>query len=151
MSDTPAAGRESVAVVLFDGVCNLCNGTIDFLLRRDRRDRLRFASLQSPAGRRLTDAHGITTDPPESMVLIDEGGAHVRSDAALRIARRLGGFWGLVGATGRILPRSLRDAAYNWVARNRYRWFGTRDSCRLPTPEEADRFLEAGERPGAAS
>lgn len=134
------------ALVLFDGVCNLCNGAVRWLLARDRRERLSFASLQSQAARRVLDAAGVTGALPDSIVLVENGRVFTRSDAVLRIARRLGLPWSLA-AVARILPRPLRDALYAWIARHRYAWFGRRESCLVPSPALRRRFLDADEPP----
>lgn len=131
---------EGETIVLFDGVCNLCNGAVQFLLRRDRERRLRFASLQSRAGQALLRQHGMATDTLETIVVLENGRARVQSDAALLLARRLPWPWPLL-AVCLVCPRPLRDALYAFVARHRYRWFGRHESCLLPTPETADRFL----------
>jgi predicted DCC family thiol-disulfide oxidoreductase YuxK len=128
--------------VLFDGPCNLCNSSVLFIIDRDPNARFRFASLQSPAGRAAMTKSGLDDGSPESVVLIDGRGAWRESDAALRIAAGLAGPWRLLGAL-RVVPRPLRDAAYRFVARRRYRWFG-RDECRLPTPELAARMVPQG-------
>jgi predicted DCC family thiol-disulfide oxidoreductase YuxK len=135
-----------VSIVLFDGVCNLCNGFVAFVLPRDRSGRFSFAPLQSETGRRLLSERGIapaTEDGavPGSIVLIEDGHAYVKSDAALRIARRLSGAWPLLFAFA-LVPRFVRDRVYDWVARNRYRWFGKREQCLLPRPEYAKRLLD---------
>ncbi len=127
-------------VVLFDGVCNLCNGAVTWLIERDTRALLRFGALQSDAAQQLLAQHGALDGLPDSIVLIDTDGVHIRSDAALRIASLLGLPWSLITVT-RVLPRAFRDAVYSWIARNRYRWFGTRDTCMLPSPGIAARFL----------
>lgn len=127
-------------VVLFDGVCNLCNGAVRFILRWDRAGVFHFASLQSAAARELVG--DVTLD---SVVLVDEDGIHTRSEAAIRIARRLGWPWSMA-VVAFVLPRAWRDAVYAWVARNRYRWFGRRESCLLPAAEVAGRFLDSGEK-----
>ena len=129
-------------VVLFDGVCNLCNGTVQFLIDHDKGERLRFAALQSEAGARVLQAHGRTapTGDPDSVVLVEAGRVYDHSDAALRIARHLGFPWSLA-AIGWVFPRFLRDAVYRFIARNRYRWFGREESCRVPTPALRARFL----------
>lgn len=129
------------AIVVFDGVCVLCNGWVDFLLRRDRRGRFRFAAMQSPAGRRLLAGHGLDPDDPASFLLLDAQGAHTDSEAILRLLVRLGGPW-KAAAAGWLLPRAWRDALYRQVARNRHRWFGRRPACRLPDPAHADRFID---------
>ena len=133
-------GSAAETIVLFDGVCNLCNGSVQFLLRRDRRRRFRFAALQSAAGRALLEPYGLSTQTLETIVVREGGQARVRSDAALHLARRLPWPWPAL-AVFRILPRPLRDALYSFVARHRYRWFGRTESCMLPTPDVADRFL----------
>jgi predicted DCC family thiol-disulfide oxidoreductase YuxK len=129
------------AVVLFDGVCNLCNGAVNFIIDRDPDGYFRFAPLQSDVAGRLlagTDAAGATLD---TIVLVEGGTAYVRSTAALRIARHLSGPWPLLAAVLAV-PRPLRDAVYDWVAEHRYQWFGRREQCRVPTPALKDRFLE---------
>ena len=123
--------------VLFDGVCNLCNGAVRFILARDPADRFRLASLQSEAARRLLGHEG----PGETIVLLEAGKTYTKSTAALRIARGLRFPWPLLYAFAAV-PRPLRDLVYDWVARHRYRWFGKRDACPWPTPEVRGRFLE---------
>ena len=130
-------------IVLFDGVCNLCNGAVDFVIRRDPKQQFTFASLQSERGKELLKQHGLPTNTLNSIVLIQDGKAYQRSDAALRIAQGLQGAWPSLGIF-QFLPRFLRDGVYGFIARNRYRWFGKRDTCRLPTPQERARFLEGG-------
>ncbi len=129
------------AIVVFDGVCALCNGWVDFLIARDRRERYRFAAMQTPAGRRLLAAHGLDPDDPVSFLLLDEAGAHTDTDAIMRVLAGLGGAWRLAAA-GRIVPRALRNRLYRYFARHRYRWFGRHDACRVPSPAEAHRFIE---------
>lgn len=127
-------------ILLFDGVCNLCSGAVRFVIRHDPGGRFRFAALQSEAGRRLLVQHGLPADALDTFVLIDGARCFTRSDAAIELARRLGGAWrGL--ALLRLVPRPIRDAAYGVVVRNRYRWFGRSESCMVPTPELARRFL----------
>lgn len=128
-------------VLLFDGVCNLCTASVQFVLRRDRREVFRFAALQSEAGRRLVARHGLDPEALHTLVLVDGDRAFVRSAAALRVAGRLSGLWPLLRVF-LLVPRPLRDAAYDWIARHRYRWFGRRESCLLPTPELRRRFLD---------
>ena len=138
----PAAARP---LILFDGVCNLCNAAVQWVLERDRDGQFDFASLQSDAARHAVEAAGDDPDAlPDSIVLVDDDGTHVRSAAAIRIARRLGGVYSLLGV-GLVSPRFVRDAIYAFIARNRYRWFGRRDTCMLPDPAVAARFLDAGE------
>ncbi|TGE22460.1 thiol-disulfide oxidoreductase DCC family protein [Hymenobacter aquaticus] len=130
------------ATILFDGVCNLCNGFVQFIIRRDPAGRFRFASLQSEAGRALLAEHGLVLPAtgPETVLLIDDKRVYSHSTAVLRVARHLGGAWPLL-TVFQLVPAVLRDAAYRFVARNRYRWFGQREACWLPTPELKQRFL----------
>lgn len=128
-------------VILFDGECNLCDWSVRFVVRHDPRGRFRLAALQSPAGRRLLAERGVDPRGIDSVVLIEGERWYARSDAALRIARGLAGPWPLLSAL-RIVPRPLRDWAYDVVARNRFRWFGRRDACLLPTPALRERFLD---------
>lgn len=128
-------------ILLFDGVCNVCNASVDFVLRHDRNARVRLGALQSPEGQALLERHGLSGAYLDSLVLIeDDGKAYVKSDAVVRLARYLAPPFPLLAAFG-VLPRALRDRLYDLVARNRYRWFGVRDTCRLATPEERARFL----------
>lgn len=128
--------------MLFDGVCNLCNGAVQFIIDRDPKDVFRFASLQSERGAALLAAHGRTPPEgdPESVVLIEDGRVYEHSSAALRVARRLRGLWSLFYVFI-IVPPFLRDAVYRFIARNRYRWFGKEEMCRVPTPALRARFL----------
>ncbi len=128
-------------VVLFDGVCNVCDATVRWIIRRDRRGVFRFASLQSRAGRAALERAGVTGAMPDSVVLIDGGRVLTKSDAALGIAARLGPPWSLAGVLGRWAPRRLRDGVYAFIARNRYRWFGRKDACMMPDPGLRSRFL----------
>jgi predicted DCC family thiol-disulfide oxidoreductase YuxK len=128
------------SVVLFDGVCNLCNGFVQFVIARDRRNRFQFAALQSPPAQRLLAPLAAAADALDTMILIEDGRVFTRSAAALRVARGLAFPWPL--AYGFILvPRPLGDWAYGLVARHRYRWFGRRDVCMVPTPEHRAKFL----------
>lgn len=137
LSGRPGSAR---AVVLFDGTCGLCDRTVDALLRRDPGARFRYAALQSAAGGRILGMHGLPPTWTTSIVVIADGRALVRSDAAIALAARLDGAWRLAGAL-RLLPRPLRDAVYDGVAAVRYRVFGRRAACRVPTPAERSRFL----------
>ena len=128
-------------VVLFDGVCNLCNRCVRYIVRRDPQARFRFAALQSQAGRNLLAAHGREPGSLDTMVLIEGGEVFARSDAALRIARTLRGPSRMLAAAA-VIPRPLRDWLYDLVASRRYQWFGRKDSCPMPEPGIAQRFLE---------
>ena len=127
-------------IVLFDGVCNLCNGSVQFIIGRDPVGHFRFASLQSPVGQELQTRLGIDPQALDSVILVEGDRWYKESDAALRIARGMKGAWKLL-AVFRLIPRPLRDAAYRLIARNRYRWFGKQETCWLPTPELRGRFL----------
>ena len=129
-----------IGIIVFDGVCALCNGWVDFLLARDRGGHYRFAAMQSLAGRRLLATHGLDPDDPASFLLLDRHGAHTDTDAIARVLAGLGGAWRLA-ALGRLLPRAVRDRLYRVVARNRYRLFGRRDACRMPDPAQRHRFI----------
>ena len=136
MSESLSAGP----ILLFDGVCNLCHAAVRFVLRHDREAVFRFAPLDSEIGRRLMADRFPDGDPPDSVILIEDGQLHVRSEAALRIARRLGGPWSALWVL-RLLPTWMRDRVYDAVARNRYRWFGRMDACPGPDARVRDRFL----------
>lgn len=138
MTDRPTAPPDP-PIVFFDGVCGLCNKAVDFLVRRDRRRTLRYAPLQGETAKRLLPALG-TDRARWSMLLLDADGLHDQSEAALRVARQLGGLLRVL-SWARVVPRFLRDPIYRFVARNRYRWFGEKESCRLPSSAERALFL----------
>lgn len=128
-------------IIFFDGVCGLCNGWVDFVIRRDKRSLFKFSPLQGKLARtQLAPFHG-PRGLLDSMVLFDVDGLHYRSDGVLRTLRGLSGFWKLFYLF-HLVPRPLRDAVYDCIARNRYRWFGQRASCRLPTPQEREKFID---------
>jgi len=133
--------RADGPVLVFDGVCMLCSRSVAFIVERDTASRFRFAPMQSATGRALLVEHGLDPDDPLSLLVIDGGQAWSESEAILRVAASFGGAWSLA-SVARVVPRRWRDAAYRWVARNRYRWFGRRDTCLMPTPELRARFLE---------
>lgn len=135
-----AAGTGS-AVIVFDGVCALCNRWVRFLLRFDRKGRYRFAAMQGQQGSAMLRAHGLDPQDPMSFLLLDAQGAWTDTDAILRVLAGLDGVWRLTGVL-RMVPRGWRDAAYRALARNRYRWFGRNDACHLPALEQAARFLD---------
>jgi predicted DCC family thiol-disulfide oxidoreductase YuxK len=126
-------------IVLFDGVCNFCNASVNFIIRNDRQGIFKFAPLQSDIGRELRARHRIGDDV-DSIVLIEGGQAYIKSDAAVRIARSLGGIFSLAGVLG-VLPRAARDGLYDFIARNRFRIFGRKDVCMMPSPDVRERFL----------
>jgi predicted DCC family thiol-disulfide oxidoreductase YuxK len=127
--------------VLFDGVCNLCNGAVRFIAANDPERRFAFLPLQSPRGRQLLGERAGDVREPDSIVLLADGRRYERSDAALRIALELREPWPLAFAAI-LLPRAVRDGIYRWIARNRYRWFGRNDTCALPPPGLRERFLD---------
>lgn len=127
-------------VIVFDGVCVLCSGWVHVLLRVDRDARYCFAAMQTASGRALLTRHGLDPDDPVSFLLATPDRAWTDSDAILRVLTGLGGAWRLFGVL-RVIPRAVRDPLYRFVARNRYRWFGRRDVCVMPTADEAARFL----------
>jgi predicted DCC family thiol-disulfide oxidoreductase YuxK len=129
------------SIVLFDGVCNLCNGFVQFVIGRDPHGRFQFAALQSSTARHLIAQYGPLDPLPDAIVLVEGGRLYTRSTAALRVARQLVFPWRLA-AIFLLVPRPLRDWAYALVARRRYRWFGRRETCMVPTPELRARFLE---------
>jgi len=140
------------AVVLFDGVCNFCDASVNFIIRHDKADHFKFAPLQSDEGRRLANEYGFESAtaeneqskedliPIDSVILIENGKAYTHSTAALKILRRLGAPWSWFYVFI-VVPRSIRDWAYKLFAKYRYRLFGRKDECMLPTPEERARFL----------
>jgi predicted DCC family thiol-disulfide oxidoreductase YuxK len=127
-------------VVLFDGVCNLCNGSVLFIIKRDSKSSLRFASLQSDFGQQQMERFNISSSGLDSVLLINNGILYNKSTAALKIARMLDGFWPVLYGFI-IVPKFLRDSVYDWIAKNRYKWFGKKESCMIPTPDLKSRFI----------
>ncbi|WP_026838586.1 thiol-disulfide oxidoreductase DCC family protein [Gillisia sp. JM1] len=133
---------ENKKIILFDGVCNLCNNAINFIIENDKKDIFRFASLQSDVGRKLVMDRGIDPEILDSIILIEPGVAYYeKSTAALKIAKELSGGYSLMKYF-LYLPNSIRDGVYNIVAANRYKWFGKKESCMIPTPELKAKFLD---------
>jgi len=132
---------EQQPIILFDGVCNFCNSAVNFTLKRNKKANIRFAPLQSEAGQKLLQQYNLPVKDMESFVFIENSKAYQRSTAALKVCRHLRGLWplsyGLI-----IVPRFIRDGIYNWIAKNRYKWFGRQESCMIPTPEVRARFLD---------
>lgn len=137
--DSPDPLKDRV-LVLFDGVCNLCNSFVQFVIRRDPAGKIRFASLQSDFGRNLLKTHGLDPDILHSVIAVEEGVLYQRSDAALRVANHLSGFWPIFTVL-KVIPRFLRDTVYNTIASSRYRWFGRRDACMVPDASMRSRFV----------
>lgn len=126
-------------IILFDGECNFCNRSVQFIIKRDKRAIYKFASIQSDTGQELLNKHHVPTNI-DSLILIENLSYYTKSSAALKICRHLNGGWKLL--YGLLLaPKPLRDYAYSIIARNRYKWFGKKDACMLPSPEIRKRFL----------
>jgi len=129
-------------IILFDGVCNLCNNSVQFVIKRDKNDVFRYAALQSDVGQQLLKQRHIDTIAVNSIILIEPGVAYyTKSDAALEIAQDLGGLWKL-SAIFSWIPATIRNRIYDFVAKNRYKWFGKQESCMIPTPELRAKFLD---------
>lgn len=127
-------------IVLFDGVCNLCTGVVKFAIKRDKKGVLHFASLQSEMAKELMRKHGLDENQLKTFVFIENGKAYTRSTAGLKLFRSFGGLWALLYVFI-IVPKPIRNAVYDFVSRNRYRWFGKEESCMIPSPEIRARFL----------
>lgn len=132
---------EEGPVLLFDGVCNLCSASVQFVLKRNSKENVHFASLQSEFAAKALKDSKLPTDYLNSLVLLENGRTYVKSDAALKLAKHLDGAWKLGGVFS-IVPKFIRDAVYDWVAKNRYKWYGKKDVCWIPEPRWKARFLE---------
>jgi predicted DCC family thiol-disulfide oxidoreductase YuxK len=132
--------QDAGPILLFDGVCNLCNSSVQFIIRHDPQSKFRFAALQSDFGVALLRKHGLTPGKPDSILLIKGDRHYQRSNAALEISKDLSGLWPALYIF-KIIPLFLRDALYDLMAKYRYKFFGTRDECLIPTPELKARFL----------
>jgi predicted DCC family thiol-disulfide oxidoreductase YuxK len=128
-------------ISLFDGVCNLCNSSVQFIIKRDRKNRFLFASLQGHTGQEYLRRFNLPADTFNSFLLVEDNHYYTRSTSALRIARSLSGGWPLLYAFI-IVPRFIRDAVYNLIAKNRYKWFGKQEACWIPTPDLKKKFLD---------
>lgn len=126
-------------IILFDGVCNLCNSSVQFVIKHDKKEVFQFSSLQSDFGQQILEQNGLSGINLFSLILLDKGNIYTQSTAVLRIAKKLGGFWSLLYAFI-IVPKFLRNGIYNWIARNRYKWFGKQEACWVPTEELKKRF-----------
>jgi predicted DCC family thiol-disulfide oxidoreductase YuxK len=133
--------EQTPLLILFDGVCNLCNGTVQFILKKDKKELFTFASQQGEFGQHTLKQFGLAASNPNSFVLLEGEKIYTHSTGALRVFRHLGGIWKLLYVLI-IVPPFIRDGVYNFIARNRYKWFGKRDSCYLPSPALKDRFLQ---------
>jgi predicted DCC family thiol-disulfide oxidoreductase YuxK len=128
-------------IIVFDGVCHLCNGWVEFVLKRDKAEQFMFSAMQTAAGRRLLQEHGLDPDSPASFLLLDNHVPYLNSDGVLRVLKKLGGAWKAVAVVFSFIPRPLRDVAYRLIARHRYRFFGRRSECMLPRAEFSRRFV----------
>lgn len=131
----------SQPVLLFDGVCNLCNSSVQFIIKNDKKGKFKFASLQSDYGQKAIKDYNLGDENLKTVILIADGKAYKKSTAALEVAKRMDGLWPLLYIFW-IVPYPLRDLIYNWVANNRYKWFGKKDQCMIPSPALKDRFIE---------
>ena len=127
-------------IILFDGVCNFCNSAVNFTLKRNSKANIRFAPMQSEAGLKLLQEYKLPPDDMQSFIFIENGKLYKRSTAALKVCKHLRRLWPLCYGFI-IVPAFIRDGIYNWIAANRYKWFGKKDSCMIPTPEIKARFL----------
>ena len=127
-------------IIFFDGVCNLCTGTVQFVIRHDPKHHFRFASLQSEIGQQLLKEYNLPTEEFGSFILFEDGKVYTKSTAALRVTRKLNGLWPVV-YTNIVFPLFIRDGIYNLIAKNRYRWFGKKEACWIPTPELNKLFI----------
>ncbi|MDO6820166.1 thiol-disulfide oxidoreductase DCC family protein [Zobellia sp. 1_MG-2023] len=133
--------ENSKQIILFDGVCNLCNGAVQFIIKRDKKDVFRYAALQSDLGKQLMSERNIDASQIDSIILIDPGVAfYIKSDAALEIGKQLSGY-GVISSVLQWIPSSIRNIVYDFIARNRYKWYGKKEECMIPTPELKAKFL----------
>lgn len=132
--------KKDQKIILFDGVCNLCNSSVTLVIKNDPKNKFKFAALQSEKGQLLIAKHQIDPSKTDSIILIEQNKAYVKSTAALRIARQLSGAYPLL-YTFIIIPNFIRNWVYDYVAKNRYKWYGKQESCMIPTPELKEKFL----------
>ena len=128
------------SIILFDGVCNLCNGAVNFVIKRDTGNVFKFTPLQEKQGVLLLKMHAVDTQKLDSIVLIENGNVYIKSSAALRIARKMSNLWPLFFVL-LIIPSFIRDGVYDFIAKNRYKWFGKKEQCMIPTPGLREKFL----------
>ena len=128
------------SVILFDGVCNFCNAAVNFVIRKNKRGDLRYAAVQTEAGKRILQKYGMDSESRYSFIFVEDGKAYLRSTAALKLSRHLKGLWPLCYGF-MVVPVFIRDGLYNWIARNRYQWFGGRKECMVPSAELRAKFL----------
>ncbi|WP_405098442.1 thiol-disulfide oxidoreductase DCC family protein [Oceanobacillus sp. FSL H7-0719] len=128
------------SIILFDGECNFCDASVQFIIQRDQKKQFKFASLQGEAGQKLINKYNSPKNI-DSLILLENNKVYYKSTAALRIAKQLKGMWKLLYIF-LLVPPKIRDALYDIIAKNRYKWFGKKDSCMLPSPEMRSRFLD---------
>lgn len=128
-------------IILFDGVCNLCDSTVQFIIKRDKKDIFRFVALQSELGEQIIKHIGVDRSKTDSIILYEPGVAYYyKAEAAIKIAANLGGLFPLMNIFS-VLPKSLSNSVYDYIAKNRYKWYGKKDECMIPTPEMKAKFL----------
>ncbi len=132
---------KSKKIVLFDGVCNLCSSSVQFILKRDKKNQFLFGSLQGNFGQSILKKYNLSTDTFNSFMLLEGENLYSKSSGALRMLKYLGGGWRLLYGF-MIVPKFIRDGVYNWISKNRYKWFGKKNECWLPKPEWKDKFLD---------
>lgn len=133
---------ENKQIILFDGVCNFCDASVQFVIKHDKKDIFRFVALQSDLGQKIIQHIGIQSKNIDSVILYVPGVAYYyKSNAALEIAKNLGGFFHF-GTIFKIIPTAVRNVLYDYIAKNRYEWYGKKESCMIPTPELKAKFLE---------
>lgn len=131
----------SKPILFFDGVCNLCSSSVQFVLKHNKKGNIQFASLQSQFAKQRLKSFNLPKDYLQSLVLIESEEIYIKSDAALRISKHLSGIWS-IGSVFLIIPKFIRDAAYDLIAKHRYKWFGKAETCWIPKPEWKERFMD---------
>jgi predicted DCC family thiol-disulfide oxidoreductase YuxK len=132
--------EEKSGIVLFDGVCNFCNSSVNFIIQHDKKKRYKFAALQSDVGKNISEKFGIDQSKIDSIILVENGNVFVKSSAILRITKHLNYLYPLLFGFI-IIPKFIRDGVYDFIARNRYKWFGKKEACMIPNPEIKSRFI----------
>lgn len=128
-------------IILFDGICNLCDSSVQFVIKKDKKDIFRFVALQSDLGKEICQYIGVDSDKMDSIILYNPGVAYYyKSSAIIGIANDLGGVYGLF-SIGKIIPEKIRNILYDYITKNRYKWYGKKESCMIPTPELKSKFL----------
>ncbi len=134
------ADNTNSSILLFDGICNFCNSSVNFVIRHDKKNQFRFAALQSEAGKKLLEKFQQSSASLDSLVLIENDSIYLKSTAALRISKKLNGLYPLLYGFI-IIPAFIRDAVYDFISRNRYKWFGSRESCMIPSEDVKSKFI----------